>query len=79
MSNTPTLQDSAKEILRVAVRDMHLKPDEMINARTVMERFAILPWKPTDLQPALNMAVQLGWVTHDGRLTAIGHAAAPHY
>lgn len=75
----PTIEDAAKEILRVAVRDLHLKPDEVINARTVMDRFNILPWRPTDLQPALSMAVQLGWVTSEGKLTAVGHAAAPYY
>jgi len=51
----------------------------VINARTVMDRFNILPWRPADLQPALSMAVQLGWVTSDGKLTAAGHAAAPYY
>ncbi len=75
----PSIEDAAKEILRVAVRDMLLKADELISAQTVMECFNLLPWRPEDLQPALKAAQDHGWVTHDGRLTAAGQAAAPPY
>jgi len=77
MGNTPTLLDAAKEILRVAVREMGVKPDQTIDAAPVMTSFNNLPWKAADLRPALILAQQQGWVTEDGRLTLAGHDAAP--
>ena len=77
MSNRPTLEDGAKEILRIAVRELHLSAGAMINAQPVMERFKNLPWKFTDLRPALVHAQEKGWITQEGRLTAAGFAAAP--
>jgi hypothetical protein len=79
MNNRPTLQDAAKEILRIAVREMQVKPDQPIDANPVIKGFNNLPWKQSDLQPALILAQQQGWVTEDGRLTAAGFAAAPQF
>lgn len=77
MANTPSLEDAAKEILRVAVRELRLQPDQAIDAKPVMAQFNNLPWKPADLRPALVFAQEKGWITIDGRITAAGHAAAP--
>jgi hypothetical protein len=77
MNNRPSLLDAAKEILRIAVREMNVKPDQAIDAAPVIAGFNNLPWKPADLQPALILAQQQGWVTVDGRLTAAGFEAAP--
>lgn len=77
MGNTPTLLDAAKEILRVAVRELGVKPDQTIDAGPVVTAFNNLPWKVADLRPALILAQQQGWVTEDGRLTATGYDAAP--
>lgn len=77
MNNTPSLEDAAREILRIAVRDLHLKANESIGAKQVMDSFTNLPWKPADLMPALELAQAKGWVTIDGRLTAAGFDAAP--
>jgi hypothetical protein len=77
MNNTPSLEDAAKEICRIAVRDLHLQAGAQIAAPPVIARFNNLPWKPADLRPALVHAQQLGWVTEDGRLTSAGFAAAP--
>ncbi len=77
MNNRPSLEDGAKEILRIAVRDLHLSADAMINAQPILERFNNLPWKVTDLRPALIHAQEKGWITQEGRLTAAGFAAAP--
>jgi hypothetical protein len=77
MSNTPSLDDAAKEILRIAVRDLHLQANTAIPAQPVIERFNNLPWKAADLRPALVHAQGKGWVTEDGRLTSAGFSAAP--
>jgi hypothetical protein len=77
MSNRPTAEDAAREIIRIAVRDLHLKPNDAIDAPPVIERFNNLPWKQTDLRPGLILAQEKGWVTIEGRLTAAGFAAAP--
>lgn len=77
MGNTPSLLDAAKEILRVAVRDQKTGPDQAIDAAPVIAAFNNLPWKQSDLRPALMLAQQQGWVTEDGRLTSAGFAAAP--
>ena len=77
MSNRPSLEEGTKEILRVAVQDLHLSADAMINAQPILERFNNLPWKVTDLRPALIHAQEKGWITQDGRLTAASLAAAP--
>jgi hypothetical protein len=77
MANTPTLHDAAKEILRVAVRELGIKADQPINAGPVIASFNNLPWKPADLRPALVLAQEQGWITEDGRLTAAGFEAAP--
>lgn len=77
MANTPTLHDAAKEILRIAVREQGVTPDQSINAGPVIASFNNLPWKQADLRPALVLAQEQGWVTEDGRLTAAGYAAAP--
>lgn len=77
MNNRPSLEEGAKEILRIAVRDLHLRADALINAQPILERFNNLPWKVTDLRPALIHAQKKGWITQEGRLTAAGFAAAP--
>ncbi len=77
MDIRPSVEAAAKEILRIVVRDLHLKADAMINAQPVMQAFSNLPWKLTDLRPGLVYAQEKGWITHDGRLTAAGFAAAP--
>lgn len=77
MNNRPSLEDGAREILRIAVRDLHLRADAMISAQPILERFNNLPWKVTDLRPALVAAQEKGWITVEGRLTAAGFAAAP--
>jgi hypothetical protein len=77
MANTPTLLDAAKEILRVAVREQGVKPNETVSAGPIIASFNNLPWKAADLRPALIHAQQQGWMTEDGRLTAAGFEAAP--
>ncbi len=77
MSNRPSLQDAAKEILRLAVREMNVKPDQAIDAGPIVAGFNNLPWRQTDLRPALIFAQEQGWVTEDGRLTALGFDTAP--
>lgn len=73
----PTAEDAAREIIRIAVRELRLKPDDAIDANPVISRFNNLPWKPSDLRPGLVLAQEKGWVTIEGRLTAAGFAAAP--
>ncbi len=77
MSNRPGVEDAAKEILRIAVRELHLTANSPIGAQPVLERFNNLPWKPSDLRPALVFAQEKGWVTQEGQLTAAGFSAAP--
>jgi len=77
MSNRPSLEDAAKEILRISVRELHVAANGPIPAQPVLDRFNNLPWKPSDLRPALVFAQEKGWVTEDGRLTATGFGAAP--
>ena len=77
MANTPGVEDAAKEILSIAVRDLHMKPHQAIQAQPVMDRFAHLPWKPADLRPGLVFAQERGWITIEGFLTDSGYAAAP--
>lgn len=77
MSNTPSLEDAAKEICRIAVRELHLQAGGQIAAEPVIARFNNLPWKQADLRPALVHAQERGWVTEDGRLTSAGFTAAP--
>jgi hypothetical protein len=79
MGNTPTLQDAAKEILRIAVREQKTKADQPIDSGPVIAGFNNLPWKPADLRPALVFAQEQGWVTVEGHLTAAGLAAAPPF
>lgn len=77
MANTPSVEDAAKEILRIAVRDLQLKPHQAIQAQPVMERFGNLPWKAADLRPGLVFAQEKGWTTIEGFLTDSGYAVAP--
>jgi hypothetical protein len=77
MGNRPSVEDAAREILRIAVRDLHLKANDPIDAAQVITRFNNLPWKQTDLRPGLVLAQEKGWVTIEGRLTAAGLTAAP--
>jgi len=77
MNNRPSLEDAAKEILRIAVRDLRLTANAPIDAQPVLEHFNNLPWKQADLRPALIFAQEKGWITEDGRLTAAGFSAAP--
>ena len=77
MANTPSVEDAAKEILRIAVRDLHMRPNQPIQAPPVMERFANLPWKPADLRPGLVFAQEKGWITVEGLLTEAGYSSAP--
>ena len=77
MSNRSSVEDAAREIIRIAARDLHLKPNDPIQAPAVIARFNNLPWKQSDLRPGLILAQEKGWVTIEGRLTATGFAAAP--
>ncbi len=77
MDNRPSVEDAAREIVRIAVRELHIKPNEPIQAPAVITRFNNLPWRQSDLRPGLLLAQQKGWITVEGRLTAAGHAAAP--
>ncbi len=76
MENRPSVEDGAKEILRIAVRDLRLNANDMIGAQLVMDRFNNLPWRAADLRPALVLAQEKGWITVEGRLTAAGYTAA---
>ena len=77
MNTRPSVEDAAKEILRIVVRDLHLQANAMINAQPVLVRFSNLPWKVTDLRPGLIYAQEKGWITEEGRLTTAGFSAAP--
>lgn len=77
MSNTPSLEDAAKENLRIAVRDLHLQANQAIDAAPIIQRFNNLPWKHSDLRPVLVHAQERGWITIEGRLTPAGFASAP--
>ncbi len=76
MDNRPTVEDAAKEILRIAARDLKLKANDMISAQSIIESCNNLPWRSSDLQPALVLAQKNGWITGDGRLTEAGFASA---
>ncbi len=73
----PSVEDAAKEILRIAVRDQRLTAGAAIHAGTVVEGFSYLPWNQSDLSPALAFAQSKGWITESGQLTGVGFAAAP--
>jgi hypothetical protein len=75
--NRPNIEDAAKEILRIAVRDMQVKGGDLIQATTVVAYFNNLPWRPADLRPALVFAQEKGWITVEGRLTPLGFSSAP--
>lgn len=77
MVNTPSVEDAAKELLRIAVRDPHMKPHQAIQAQSMMDRFVHLPWKPADLRPGLVFAQERGSITIEDFLTDSGYAAAP--
>jgi len=79
MANRPSVEDAAKEILRIAVRDLHLKPNQPIESQPVIERFNNLPWAFADVRPGLVFAQEKGWITIEGRLTEAGFNAAPAF
>lgn len=76
MNNRPSSEDAAREILRIAVRDLNVKANTMIAAQPEVDRFNNLPWRQADLRPGLMLAQAKGWITEDGRLTEAGFAAA---
>ncbi len=77
MDNRPSLEDAAKEILRIAVRELRLQANQAIDANPIIQHFNNLPWRQSDLRPALVHAQERGWITIEGRLTAAGVASAP--
>jgi len=72
-----TPEEGAREIMRIAVRELGIRANGLVTLEPVLKRFTTAPWRGDELMPAVVFAQQRGWLTQEGHLTSAGFMAAP--